>query len=78
MEGRGPVVSSLVPEDEGTGESEVIVRRVSAATIPPMECPIKIVCTEGSIVGEGVEAATSRSMTLFWSLRIHLVNSMRF
>ena len=53
---------------KGIGESEVIARRDSAATIPPMECPIRIVSTEGSMVGEGVEAATSRSMTLFWSL----------
>ena len=64
MDGRGPVESDLVSEDE-TGESDVMVRRVSAATIPPIECPIKIVCTEGSIVGEGVDAATSRSITVF-------------
>ena len=55
-------------EWDGMGKSEVIARRVSAATMPPMECPTRIVWTEGSMVGEGVEAATSRSMTLFWSL----------
>lgn len=43
-------------------------RRVSAATMPPMEWPIRIVWTEGSMVGEGVLLATSRSMILFWSL----------
>lgn len=34
--------------------SEVIASIVSAATIPPMECPMRIVCTEGSMVGDGV------------------------
>lgn len=77
MDGRGWIGSNLVPEDDGTGESEVIVRRVSAATMPPIECPIRIVWTEGSTVGEGVEAATSRSMTLFCSLRMQLVSSLR-
>lgn len=38
---------------------------VSAATMPPIEWPTRIVWTEGSTVGEGVEFATSRSMTLF-------------
>ena len=38
-------------------------KRVSAATIPPMEWPIKMTRTEGSTVGDGVLAATSRSMT---------------
>ena len=41
---------------------------VSAATIPPMEWPTKMTRTEGSTVGEGVFAATSISMTAFWSL----------
>lgn len=49
----------------GMGESEVMERRASAATIPPIECPTKTVRTEGSMVGEGVEAETSRSMTTF-------------
>ena len=65
MDGSGSFGSELTPGKDGTGESEVMVRRVSAATMPPIECPIKIVWTAGSIVGEGVEAATSRSMTLF-------------
>lgn len=45
-----------------------IERTVSAATMPPIEWPTRIVRTEGSMVGEGVELATSRSMILFWSL----------
>lgn len=65
VNGRGSVESKLVSEEDGTGESDVMVRMVSAATMPPIECPIKIVWTDGSIVGEGVETATSRSMTLF-------------
>ena len=63
IEGKGSVALVLVWE--GIGESEVTASRVSAATIPPMEWPIRIVWTEGSMVGEGVEASTSRSMTLF-------------
>ena len=65
MDGRGSVGSDLTCENDGIGESDVIARRVSAATMPPMECPIKIVWTAGSTVGEGVEASTSRSITLF-------------
>ena len=53
---------------DGMGVSDVMLRRVSAATIPPMEWPIRITRTEGSMVGEGVEAETSMSMTAFWSL----------
>lgn len=45
-----------------------MARRVSAATIPPMEWPIRIVWTEGSIVGEGVEEETSMSITFSRSL----------
>lgn len=48
--------------------SDVMARRVSAATIPPIECPIRIVWTEGSIVGEGVEEETSMSITFSRSL----------
>lgn len=67
VEGRGDV--ELSGEDEGgIGGSEVMDRSVSAATMPPMECPTKMTRTEGSIVGEGVEVETSRSITLFWSL----------
>jgi len=67
VEGRGDV--ELSGDDEGgIGGSETMDRRVSAATMPPMECPTKTTRTDGSIVGEGVEAETSRSMTLFWSL----------
>ena len=50
------------------GESEAMESRVSAATIPPIECPIRMVRTEGSIVGDGVDVATSRSMIRFSSL----------
>jgi len=68
VEGMGD--AELSGEDEGgIGGSEIMDKRVWAATMPPMECPTKITRTEGSIVGEGVEAETSRSMTLFWSLR---------
>ena len=67
VEGSGDV--ELSGEDEaGIGGSEMMERRVSAATMPPIECPTKTTRTEGSMVGEGVEAETSRSMTLFWSL----------
>ena len=56
-------------EDEGgIGGSDIIDSRVSAPTMPPIEWPIRMTRTEGSIVGEGVAAETSRSMTLFWSL----------
>src|SRR3954447_17550373 len=59
----------------GKGCSFARRRRVSAATIPPIECPIRIVCTDGSIVGDGVACATSMSITLFSSLdRSHLVS----
>lgn len=51
------------------GVSRAILSSVSAATIPPILCPIKTTRTEGSTVGEGVWAETSRSMTLFWSLQ---------
>ena len=63
------VVLLFVDEGGGRGGSEVMDRRVSAATMPPMECPMRIVCTEGSTVGDGVPAETSRSMTTFWSLQ---------
>lgn len=49
----------------GMGASEVMDKRASAATIPPIEWPTRMVRTEGSTVGEGVEADTSRSMTTF-------------
>ena len=64
MKGRGDA-ELLVEEGGGIGGSEMIERRVSAATMPPMECPTRITRTEGSTVGEEVEAETSRSMTLF-------------
>ena len=64
MEGRGEV--ELCVEEAGCmGGSETMDRRVSAATMPPIECPIRMTRTEGSMVGEGVEAETSRSITLF-------------
>ena len=56
----------------GMGVSAMMARRVSAATMPPMLWPMRIVWTEGSMVGEGVPAATSRSMILFWSLVVTL------
>ena len=49
----------------GIGGSEIIERTVSAPTMPPMEWPTRTTRTEGSTVGEGVDAETSRSMTLF-------------
>lgn len=44
--------------------------RSSAATMPPIEWPMRIVRTEGSIVGEGVRASTSMSMTFSCSLAV--------
>ena len=59
----------------GKGCSFAIRSRVSAATIPPIECPIRIVCTDGSTVGDGVACATSISITLFSSLdQSHIVS----
>lgn len=52
----------------GRGWSFARRRRVSAATMPPIEWPMRTVCTDGSTVGEGVDCATSMSMTLFCSL----------
>lgn len=51
--------------NDGTGVSPAMLRRASAATMPPIECPHRITCTDGSTVGEGVRFATSRSITLF-------------
>ena len=62
-------------EVERMGWSLRMERRVSAATMPPMLWPIRSVRTEGSMVGLGVEAATSRSMTLFWSLYPYVLSS---
>ena len=50
------------------GCSEAIRMAVSAATMPPMEWPIRITRTEESMVGDGVSAATSISITLLRSL----------
>lgn len=47
---------------EETVRSFARARMVSAATMPPMECPIRIVWTEGSTVGEGVCLDTSISI----------------
>lgn len=55
-------------EEESIGRSDVRARIVSAATMPPMEWPIRIVRTEGSTVGEGVALETSMSITFSWSL----------
>lgn len=54
--------------DEGIGCSSDNRRSVSAPTIPPIECPIRKIWTEGSTVGDGVWFSTSKSMTLFCSL----------
>ena len=35
------------------GVSEARRRKVSAAIMPPIEWPTRMVCTEGSTVGEG-------------------------
>lgn len=51
--------------DGGTGSSAMMWRRVSAATIPPILWPTRMVRTLGSTVGEGVPAETSRSMMTF-------------
>jgi hypothetical protein len=61
-------MSAVLAVDEGNGSSDVIARSVSAATMPPMEWPIRMVWTEGSMVGEGVLEATSISITTFCSL----------
>jgi hypothetical protein len=55
----------------GMGDSEAIAMYVSAATMPPMECPMRITRTDGSTVGEEEPFSTSRSMTLFCSLKSH-------
>ena len=59
----------------GIGGSDMMEIRVSAATMPPMEWPTRMTRTEGSMVGDGVLAATSKSMTLFWSLEIRTFES---
>ncbi len=53
---------------EAMGLSEVRAMTASAATMPPIEWPMRMVRTEGSIVGLGVCAATSRSITFSRSL----------
>jgi hypothetical protein len=58
----------------GSGCSLARRRRVSAATIPPIECPMRIVWTDGSMVGDGVAFATSISITLFSSLETGFVS----
>ena len=45
--------------------SSKIERSVSAAIIPPIECATRTVRTDGSIIGDGVSAATSISITRF-------------
>lgn len=52
-------------EDGGKGWSRATLSSVSAATMPPIECPTSTTWTDGSTVGLGVSASTSRSMTLF-------------
>ena len=70
-------VAFVVPEEDGygfevaeygMGVSEAIARRVSAATMPPMECPTRMTRTEGSTVGDGVPSLTSMSITAFCNL----------
>jgi hypothetical protein len=74
----GKLEASLLDVEDvvgGKGCSFAIRRRVSAATIPPIECPIRIVWTGGSTVGDGVACATTISIILFSSLdRSHLVS----
>jgi hypothetical protein len=69
---RGVLVlgGSTVEEENvaSMGWSEVRERIVSAATMPPMEWPMRITWTEGSIVGEGVWEVTSMSITFSCSL----------
>lgn len=60
----------------GMGCSEANSNRVSAPTMPPIEWPISITWTEGSMVGEGVELETSMSITLFCSLPSHLISTI--
>lgn len=62
--------------NEGMGCSEANSKRVSAPTMPPIEWPISITWTEGSMVGEGVEFETSMSITLFCSLPSHLISTI--
>lgn len=52
-EGSAP---SLLGFDAGAeiGRSFASSKSVSAATMPPIEWPTRIVCTEGSTVGDGV------------------------
>ena len=59
--------SGLLGPDFTTWSSR-IESKVSAATIPPIECVTRTVRTEGSTVGECVPAATSRSITRVCSL----------
>ena len=40
---------------DGRGCSAARRRSVSAATIPPIECPQRMTWTEGSTIGDGVE-----------------------
>lgn len=58
----------LSDDGGGRGCSDAKSKSVSAPTMPPMECPIRMTWTEGSTVGDGVRFATSRSMTLSCSL----------
>jgi hypothetical protein len=60
----------------GKGCSFASIRSVSAATIPPMECPMRIVCTDGSIAADGVRCATSISITLFSSLNTDFISHL--
>src|ERR1700722_2069201 len=62
------IADSVDDMDESMGVSDVMAINVSAATMPPMEWPINIVRTDGSIVGEGVRFATSISITFSCSL----------
>ena len=66
VEGSVVVVAEVAPKLIGV--SEIIEIRVSAARMPPMEWPMSMTLTDGSMVGAGVPSFTSRSITMFWSL----------
>ena len=63
IDGGAVVVWSDDDGSEGIGCSDDSRRRVSAATIPPIEWPTRKTWTEGSTVGDAVRFATSKSMT---------------
>lgn len=65
LEGKLGVLGFSREAAVGMGCSSASSKYASAATIPPIEWPTNMTCTEGSMVGDGVCRATSRSITLF-------------